>query len=288
MKVTHNDMAKAVAGQMRLMEIEGLSMERTDKRQWLIVLDRNAARTAASGGKTGAALAAELAKSSLNSVENLPRLKAQAFKVGVAGNAFDAGGTFVVGVVQSFNIVKLVNDYQNQMKNEGNEPLARLATAGFAVLGSFGEATGLAMQRLQQAGYLRNAMGLKALRVADVLKVGGRGLGLITGLVLAGMDYLKFLETDAKGDKGLSTAYFASALLGGGLAAAFFVSHLLGPIGWLIVGIAVIALLAVTMWIEKNKDNKIQEWMKRCHFGTSPDTYQTEQEHVEQLKRAFA
>jgi type II secretory pathway component PulF len=102
------------------------------------------------------------------------------------------------------------------------------------------------------------------------------------------MDYLKYREVAATGDTGLSSAYFASAALGGGLALAFFFSHFLGPIGWLIVGIAVIALLLVTLWIEKNKDNTVQEWLMRCHFGSSSDKYQTEQEHVAELKLAFA
>ncbi|MBA4263247.1 MAG: hypothetical protein C0443_14845, partial [Comamonadaceae bacterium] len=191
MKVSHNEMGKALAAQMRLMEIEGLPMYKPDERRWLVVLDKDSARTtarAATGnGKTGAALAAELAKS-LRKAEDLPRLKAQAFKAGVAGGtAFDAGGNFVIGLVQSYNIVKLVSDYQNQMKHEGHEPLARLATAGFAVLGSFGEASGLALQRMQEAGRLRNAMGLNVAAVADRLVRWGKRLGLVTGLVVAGM-----------------------------------------------------------------------------------------------------
>lgn len=286
LKVSHNQMGKAVAAQMRLMEIEGLPMDKTDKRQWLVVLDRNAARTAAGNGKTGAALAAELANN-LSKVEDLPRLKAQAFKAGVAGTAFDAGGNFVIGLVQSYNIVKLVSDYQNQMKHEGQEPLARLATAGFAVLGSFGEASGLALQRMQEAGRLRNAMGLSMSKIGERLVTFGKRLGLITGLVVAGMDWMKADEEQSKGDVGLARAYRGVAVLGGGLAVAFFYSSALGPVGWLIVGVAVIALLVVTLWIEKNKDNKVQEWLARCHFGAQPE-YKTEAEHAEQLKRAFA
>lgn len=286
LKVSHNQMGKALAAQMRLMEIEGLPMDKTDKRQWLVVLDRNAARTAAGSGKTGAALAAELAKN-LSKAEDLPRLKAQAFKGGVAGTVFDAGGTFVIGLVQSYNIVKLVADYQNQMKHEGHEPLARLATAGFAVLGSFGEASGLALQRLQDAGRLRNAMGLSLSKVGERVAAFGKGLGLVTGLVVAGMDAMKAIDSGKQGDRGLAIAYGAGAVLGGGLAFAFFFSSALGPIGWLIVGVAVIALLVVTLWIEKNKDNKVQEWLARCHFGAKPE-YKTEAEHAEELKRAFA
>lgn len=287
MKVSHNQMGKALAAQMRLMEIEGLPMDKTDKRQWLVVLDRNAARAAAGGGKTGAVLAAELAKS-LSKAEDLPRLKAQTFKAGVAGGtAFDSGGGFVIGLVQSYNIVKLVSDYQNQMKHEGHEPLARLATAGFAVLGSFGEASGLALQRMQEAGRLRNAPGRFVSAVPKMLETAGKRLGLITGLVVAGLDLIKAGEEYKKGDRGLFVGYTTVGVLGGGLAIAFFYSSALGPVGWLIVGVAVIALLVVTLWIEKNKDNKVQEWLARCHFGAKPE-YKTEAEHAEQLKLAFA
>ena len=30
----------------------------------------------------------------------------------------------------------------------------------------------------------------------------------------------------------------------------------------------VIALFVLTAWIEKNKDNTVQEWLMRGHFGT--------------------
>jgi hypothetical protein len=287
MKVSANELNKAIAAQMRLMEVEGLPMDRTDKRRWLVVLDRNNARSAAGSGKTGAALAQELAKS-LSKVEDLPRLKAEAFKAGVTGKAFDASGTFVIGLVQSYNLFKLVDDYRNQMKHEGYEPLARLATAGFAVLGSFGEATGLALQKAQEMGRLRNAPGLSLSRISERLVTFGKRLGLVTGLVVAGMDLMKGLEEDKSGNSsGLAGAYYWSAAIGGSLAIVFFVSGSIPFVGWLFVGAAVIALLAITLWIEKNKDNKVQEWLARCHFGAKPE-YKTEAEHAEQLKLAFA
>jgi hypothetical protein len=101
------------------------------------------------------------------------------------------------------------------------------------------------------------------------------------------MDLLKGLQEYENGG-GLSRAYFASFALGSGLAVAFFWSHLLGPIGWLIVGLAVIALLIVTFWIETTEDSKIHEWLRRCHFGTNTDKYKTHVEEAEQLVRAFA
>ena len=49
-----------------------------------------------------------------------------------------------------------------------------------------------------------------------------------------------------------------------------------------------IALFALTAWIEKNKDNPVQEWLMRCHFGTNPDKYKTEAEEASELQKAFA
>jgi hypothetical protein len=288
MKLSANELGKAVATQIRLMEIEGLPVKQTDKRRWLIVLDNAAAQRAGASGKTGAALAAELAKNGLRGVQDLPGLKAASFKAGLAGDAFDAGGTFVVGLVQSYNIFKLVDDYQNQMKHEGAEPLQRLVTAAFAVLGSFGEATGLALKRAQEGGRLLNAPGRFTSAVPRRLIAVGKVLGLVTGVVVAGLDWMKAVEAEAARDHGLSSAYRASAFLGAGLAVAFYFSHFLGPIGWFIVGIAVVALLVVTLWIEENKDNKIQEWLMRCHFGAREDKYKDYDEEARQLQLAFS
>lgn len=287
MKVSHNEISKAVAAQLRLMEIEGLPMNKTDKRRWLVVLDKSAVRAAAAKGLAGEALARELAKS-MQQVDRLPGLKAEAFKAGVAGKTFDAGGNFVIGLVQAYNMVKLVDDYNNAMKHEGKEPLARLATAGFAILGSFGEAAGLTLQAMQEAGKLRNAPGRFSTAAPKMLVQAGRHLGLVTGLVVAGMDAMKAVDSDKQGDRGLAIAYGASAFLGGTLAIAFFISGSIPFIGWIIVGLAVIALLVVTLWIEKNKDNPVQEWLRRCHWGTNPDKYKDHAEEAEQLKLAFA
>jgi hypothetical protein len=99
---------------------------------------------------------------------------------------------------------------------------------------------------------------------------------------------MKFSDEYKKGDTGLAFAYFSASILGGGLAFAFFFSIFLGPIGWLIVGIALLALLLITLFIEKNKDNKLQEWLARCHFGSDADKYPDVETEQAQLKLAFA
>ena len=149
--VKPNELGRAVAAQLRLMEAEGMPINKADKRRWLVVLDRSAvqrtAQNAVRNGQSGSALAEELSKS-LRSVDDLPSLKAEAFKGGVSGNAFGAGASFVTGLVQSYNFVKLVSDYTDGMKHEKEEAFYRLGTGGLAILGTFGEATGTALQSM--------------------------------------------------------------------------------------------------------------------------------------------
>ena len=287
MKVSHNEMGKAVAAQLRLMEIEGLPMNKSDKRRWLVVLDKSAGRSAAAKGLVGDALARELAKS-MHGVDKLPGLKAGAFRAGVAGNAFGAGGNVVIVLVQAYNFTQLVSDYTQAMSHDKTEVRNRLIVVGLAIVGTFGEASGLALQAMGGA-QLANAVGLGAFRVADVLKVGGKRLGFGAGLLVAGMDLMKAAEEDKNGNSsGLAGAYYWSAGLGAGLAIAFFISGSIPFIGWLIVGLAVIALLLVTLYIETHKDNPLQEWLMRSHFGARADKYKTHTEEAAQFKRALA
>ena len=290
MKVTHGQMGRALKAQLQLLQIEGVPLDGDNKRKWLAVLDtagvRRKAAQAVANGLSGDALAAQLARSIRQSAE-LPRLKAEAFRTGVASTGFDAAGNVVIGMVQAYNFTKLVSDYRQGMAHEKAEALARLTLGATAIVGSFGEAAGLALERAQ-ATKLRNAPGLKASRVPNVLRVGGRALGLVAGVLVAAIDVSKGIQENAKGDVGLSTAYFLTGALGFGLATAFFVAGSIPLVGWVIVGIAVIALIGVTVWIEKNKDNKMQEWLMRCHFGTNTDKYETYGKQAEELERAFA
>jgi hypothetical protein len=290
LSVKPNELGRAVAAQLRLMEAEGMAVNKVDKRRWLVVLDRSAAQQTAKqalrNGQNGDALAEALSKS-MRSADNLPSLKAEAFKGGVNGSAFGAGAAFMTGLVQSYNFVKLVSDYTDGMKHEKDEASKRLAAGAVAILGTFGEATGHALQKIQEVR-LRNAPGMNASIVPNYLKTIGRRLGLGAGLVMAGLDLMKWASEDQKGDSGLARAYLATGLLSFGLSIAFYFSASIPFIGWIVVGLAVIALFVLTAWIEKNKDNKVQEWLMRCHFGTHTDKYKTEAEEASELQKAFA
>jgi hypothetical protein len=286
LKTSHNQLGKAVAAQLKLLEVEGLPMKGTDKRSWLVVLDQEAVKDAAAKNLKGDALAKHLAQA-IRSPDHLPSLQAGAFRGVVSSKGFDALGNVAIGIVQTINFTKLYKDYSEAMSHDQTEARNRLGAGVVAIAGSFGEATGLGLLRMQEAK-LANAPGLKAARFPAALRFGGRVLGLGAGILVATLDFMKGLDENKKGDTGLSNAYFISSALGAGLAVAFFFASWLGPIGWLIVGIALLALLLITLFIEKNKDNKLQEWLARCHFGSNADKYPDAETEQAQLKLAFA
>jgi hypothetical protein len=287
LKVRHNDLGKAVAAQLKLLEVEGLPMTRPDKRQWWVVLDRDALR-GAQKGLSGDALAKELAKS-IHAGQELPALKAASFHRGISSAHYDGIGTFLGGLVQCFNMTKLVSDYTQGMGHELSEAGKKLALGAMAIAGTFAEATGIALKAMQDAGKLKNALGFSLTEVPDVLKRWGKRLGLVAGVLVGVIDLVKSTDEWGKGDMGLAFAYVGTGFLGIGLSVAFYFSSALGPIGWLLVGLAVVVLFVVTAWIEKNKDNKVQEWLSRCHFGSNKaERYKTHQEELQQLQLAFA
>lgn len=288
LKVKPNQLGQAVSRQLKLLAIEGTPMSNTDKRSWLVVLNPDVLSDPSAKGLKGDALAKKIAEA-IQTPDRLPSLQASAFKNGVTSPGFGALSGFCVGALQMLNFTKLVSDYTGAMKQEQSEAQQRMWAGAASILGTFGEATGAGLEALGKVN-LPNARGITMSKVPEALKFGGRWLGLLAGVFVAGLDLMQAAEAEAKGDFGLARAYFASAAFGAGLAWAFFKAATLGPVAWFAVGLVVLILLGVTWWIEKNKDNKIQEWLMRCHFGTKPpsEKYATQPEEAKELEAAFA
>lgn len=288
LRVKPNQLGQAVSRQLKLLEIEGASMDGTDKRSWLVVLDPTELSDPSLKGLKGDALAKKIAQA-IQTPDKLPNLQSKAFRSGVRSAGFDALGNFCVGAVQLINFTKLVADYTDAMKHEQGEARNRMLAGGAAVLGTFGEVAGAGLDALGKAK-LPNARGLAMSQIPDALRLGGRLIGLASGVFVACLDLMQGLEAYKKGDHGLAFAFGSAAAFGSVLAIAFFKAAALGPVAWFFVGLGVLVLLGVTWWIEKNRDNKVQEWLMRCHFGTRPqgEKYPTQAEEAKELEAAFA
>lgn len=287
LKANHNQLGKAVAAQVKLLGIEGLPMHDSDKRGWYVLLDQEVARMANAKGLTGDALAREVAKA-IHRPEDLQKLDVVRWKHRIEGSGVGLASGMLGGLLQAYNFTKLVADYQNAMSHEGREPLQRLAAGVMAISGTLVEAMGNGLQTVAGTR-LRNAMGLGASTVPDTLKLWGRRLGFAAGAFVGVLDVMKGIEEGASGDRsGLSMYYFVSGGLGFGISAAFYFSSLLGPIGWVVTIVALLALFVITAVIEKNKDNKLQEWLSRCYFGKGTDKYPDGETEQKQYELVFA
>jgi hypothetical protein len=286
LRANHNQLGKAVAAQVKLMGIEGLQMGTSDKRVWYVLLDQQIVKAASAQGLTGDALARKVALA-IRSPDDLYKLDVARWKLRIDGAGVNLAAGIVGGLLQAFNFTKLYDDYASAMSHERTETMGRLATGVLAIVGTVSEAVGNGLEKAGEAR-LRNAAGLSRTIVPELFKTWGRRLGLGVGLVVGVMDLMKMNEEKAKGDTGLASLYFWSGGLGIGVATAMFFANFLGPIGWAIVVVALIALFIVTALIEKKKDNKIQEWLARCHFGRGPEKYADQETEQKELQLAFA
>lgn len=256
-RVTSHQLRRATAAQVRLLGYEGLKLEGSDRRTWLVALDRNVLRDIPSR-PSGQAWANAAAKA-IHSPETLQRLDAQSWRNFIAS---DVRGGIAVGILQVANVTKLVSDYTNAMSHEAVEAKRRLWTGLTAMAGTIGELSGIAVERLALRS-LNNARGIRLFGFA--IRIGGRVIGASAGFIVGALDFHKGLEEYRKKNKGLAFLSFGSAFLGGVLTIAFLAVKFV-PILVIVALVAVFVLL--TYLVEKNKDNKLQEWLARCYFNT--------------------
>lgn len=156
------------------------------------------------------------------------------------------------------------------MRHERPEARARLALATLAIAGFAAESLGQATAGTR----LGNALGLGQSRVPRAMMQWGRRLSLGAGILMGVVDIAVGIEHGNRGDTGLARMYFASGFLGitASIGLYFAAGATTVPVvGWAILIGMLVALGMLTFFIEDAKDNKLQAWLRRCHFGTGAD-----------------
>ena len=286
---THpNQLQKAVAAQVRLMEIEGVPTQAKSKLGWYVLLDRKMVAEATSKNLSGQALADELAKA-IQKPADLRKLDLE--RAMNVREHMMTGATVLSGVLLLWNYTKLMDDVENGMSHEKTEVIAKLWAGKVAIGGFVSEQMGTGLEKLGEAR-LRNMAGRIGAFAPRALQMFGRFAGFGVGVFLGLWDLSNSVEKYEKGDTGLFRAYFLSGTAGIGVSTVLFLVSMniiaLGPIGWVLVGIGVLIWLAATWFIETHKDNPLQEWLSRCYFGTGSEKYPNTQMEVEQYKKALA
>jgi hypothetical protein len=290
LKVKPNQLQAAIAKQVRLLQIQGVKTNAAGKLGWYVVLDKDVVRAVGKSGLVGQALANELVQA-VRTVQDLQRLdlaRADRF-----GRAMGGAATALGAVLMVWNYGKLLEDVDNAMSHEMQEARAKLWLGRLAIAGFAAEQLGLMLEKLGQ-NRLRNALGLSAIKFGRALAFLGRVLSFGVGLILGVWDVWKGIDSKAKGDHGMAVAYGLSGIAGITVSVTLFLvamkSVALGPIGWLVLLLALMVWAASVYLVETLQDNPRQEWLYRCYFGTAPQSekYPDAATQAEQFKRAMA
>jgi hypothetical protein len=286
LRTTPNQLQKAVAGQVKLLQIEGVPTQARSKLGWYVVLDRQVVSGATTRNLSGQALANELAKA-IQTPQDLRKIdltRAAAFRDGV-----NIGSTALGGILMVWNYTKLLQDAQNGMSHQRQEARTKLHAGSIALAGYVAEQLGVGLEKLGEQR-LRNMMGRAAAYVPRALQWFGRFAGFGVGVFLGAWDVWKGQLASKQGDHGMATAYRLSGGAAIGVSVLMLMVGSLGPIGWFVLAVAVLVWIGATWFVESNQDNKLQEWLRRCHFGAADeqDRYPDSATHIDEYKLALA
>ncbi len=293
MKTKPNQLQAAIAKQIRLLEIEGVKMNGNSKLGWYVLLDKEAVAGATRKNLAGQALADELVKAirTPQDIQKLDMARTARFRSVAFG-----GATVLGGLLMALNYTKLLDDAENGMSHELAEAKTKLMAGKVAITGFVAEQLGNGLEKLGEQR-LRNMAGRMGAFAPRALQLFGRFAGFGTGVFLGLWDISKgFDERSKGGSTGLANAYFVSgvsaiAVASTTLALGMGWTVMLGPfawVAWIILAVGIVIWLGATWFIETHKDNPVQEWLGRCHFGTGQEKYPDTTTHIAQYKRALA
>jgi len=136
-------------------------------------------------------------------------------------------------------------------------------------------------------------MGRVGAYVPRALQWMGRFAGFGVGVILGLWDIWKGVDEYKRSDFGLATGYILSGTSAAVLSSVIWSMSMgwvaLGPIGWAILAAGFVIWLGATFFIESSKENPMQAWLARCHFGHGPESekYVNLDTHIEQYRRAL-
>lgn len=264
---------RAVAAEMRRLEIAGIKLEGSDRKRFLVFLDEN--ELAGMPKNLDAAGKAQWAVSKLRTVEQVEAIAAQRWQTKLAhatGGMVRGGLPYIAGLLQiifqHYALEKLTEDEQKAMSHETEEAGRRKYAGVAAFWGTVADTLGQGLQNLS-VFVPKAAKGLEL--VGKYLLSGlGRLAGIIGAGIVAYWDGKQAWNAKNDGKTGLALLHLASAIAGISASGLLIFS---ASISWAgpVALIFIFLLIGVAALIELLKDNEIQEWLKRCWWGNGPN-----------------
>lgn len=280
---SENQIKKAVADEMRLLQIKGEVQEGTFKGRFLVVVEGAHLERMPAGLKP--AERAKWAAKSIRTLEQYESSLAARFRSAVT-SGIRLGA--VMALIQVAGLSKAIGDEEKASGWEKSEKGWRMRAAGAALAATICDVT---EKVLEKTPWGRTPLGRLLLMqpLANITWIGlaGRVFGGVAGAIVAVWDSVNAIEQIRQENYGLALLYGLSAGIGFFLAFAA-VWALSGPF----VILALFAFFALQVIIGLVVDNKLQEWLKRCVWGKfqskrPENAFQTGREEMQELQQAL-
>ncbi|MGO4156940.1 hypothetical protein [Cupriavidus sp. YAF13] len=278
-----NQIKKAVADEMRLLQIKGEVQEGTFKGRFLVVVEGAHLERMPAGLKPEEQ--ARWAAKSIRTLEQYESSLAARFRSTIT-SSIRLGA--VMALIQVAGLSKAIGDEEKASGWEKSEKGWRMRAAGAALAATICDVT---EKVLEKTPWGRTPLGrlLRMQPFANITWIGlaGRVFGGGAAAIVAVWDSVNAIEQYRQDNYGLAVLYGLSAGIGFFLAFAAFWS-LSGPF----VILALIAFFALQVIIGMVVDNKLQEWLKRCVWGKfqgeKPDeAFKTGHQEMQELQQAL-
>ena len=258
-----NKLKKAVADELRRLEMLGVDLRGTQTNTWLLMIDPSVVRDMP-GGLTLKAQAEWLARS-IQTPEKIEALNLGNHHTRIANwTAANRGAVplafGMLGVLaNAVAFADILDSDSKALANTKNESLQRIYAQGAQLIGAFTSSMETALSRMSVMTFTAAAGVVSATRY--ILNITGKVLGVGGSVFMGLIDIWRSQQEFNEGNNQSAAAYFVSGVLG--IAATIFL--LIGWTGW---GLIVVALMIIWAFIMPNFiDNKLQDWLERCDFG---------------------
>ncbi len=251
---TWGELKRASDQRMRRLKIRGVRVKGSVKYRYKLLVDPDEVRhlKGLSPGKQTEYLV------SLARTEQ----QAQAIqRINIGKNAAVFGT--LSAMVQFANMSSLAKSLEGAMIQENSDLIWRYRAGNVALAGTCIETIGKIMDGVAARG---GRYASRFARAAEVSIWIGERACAAAGLVMAGLDAARSWEEFTKNNYGLGAAYLISAGATFGAALFFYFAAKVawfGPAGFICAMVAI----AVGLFIEIYKNNKIQDWLDRCCWG---------------------
>lgn len=255
-RVDLRQMERAVAEELRRLEVRGEQIEGSDKKRWFMLVDRQAAASVPADMRAG-----DRARALAQTTMTIEQYEARELSRWRTTINTDVRLGVVGCVFQTVAVYKLWSDLESAMPHERSDASWKFVVGIASAGGSVADVLGAAL-KARAAGGMRLGVGVSLDATGSLLARWGSRVGVVTGVIMAVFDFKSATDQFVIEKNGLMGGlYVASGILSLIVISAFAMSATLVGL------IAAVFLIIVAVLIEKFKGNKIDEWLKRCLWG---------------------